>query len=415
MLFSCNLNAAKDWSVLIFMAADNDLSPYALNDIQEMESQVRGEQNLGASSDKINVVLEVDFVEPSGSFRYQIEQFKKEYNPNSSIQSPLVEHLPEDYLPIKDRFKSFLRWGKENYPADKYLVVIWGHGEGYKGFSYDDSDQSFITPKGLKELIEEKVDVLAFDACLMQNLESLYEISTLSDFVIGSNQIQNYLGLPYRKILDELQSDLSAYELSKNISLWTKKSWDEEGYQAIFDSNAFESFSMSALINQQLVPGIVEHLKRVATHLKSYLNEFPFRLSDLKLRLELAPRFQGGSMDLGLFYGIIEEMLWEEEHYQDSTSRSKMLSQSVKMAKKQIGFSLIDYQYGPLYFSSLREGDYLLGYFAGVSLWLPRERVEYEFRKDEFRESKLYRDLRAWSDVLDLVFSEQGQPIFDLD
>ena len=31
-----------------------------------------------------------------------------------------------------DTLENFLRWGKSNYPADRYLVVLWGHGDAWQ-------------------------------------------------------------------------------------------------------------------------------------------------------------------------------------------------------------------------------------------------------------------------------------------
>lgn len=406
----------KEWTVLIFMSADNDLSSYAEYDIKEMESVIAGQQNLGASTDKVNVIVEADFAAHNGSFRYYIKQFK-DSNLDESIRSPVVAHYKEDYLAVKDRFHSFVKWGKENYPAEKYFIILWGHGEGYGGVAFDNSDQTSMTIKDVKQSLSngEKADILAFDACLMQSLEVVSEVKDSAQFVLGSNQIQNYLGLPYRVILDQLQGKSSAFSVAKNLPQWTEDSWKKDGHQGIEDPSAYETFTMSSVITAELSSSIYDHLERVSELLLLYLEERSSRLFDVKNRLERVPHFPGGSMDLGLFYGVMEELLYDEYAYAEGTLLSQELLAATRYARDEMRRSVFEQRFGPLYFSGVSLDEYMLGHFSGLSIWLPQSSDEYWSKLSQYEESYIYQELTQWPMVLDKLYSLSIVNFFGLD
>ena len=42
----------------------------------------------------------------------------------------LVEELPLDNMASGGTLTDFIVWGSENYPAEKYMLVLWDHGGG---------------------------------------------------------------------------------------------------------------------------------------------------------------------------------------------------------------------------------------------------------------------------------------------
>lgn len=478
----------KEWTVLIYMAADNDLSPYALWDLHEMESKLSKELNLGASTSQVDVIVELDTIRDTGVRRLHMFQTDEEYRSDLGLQdyemmderfirSPVVKWFPEKgpgrVQSAEGRFKNFLSWGVQNYPAKKYMIVVWGHGEGFlgqfheasfkrkelvpqvplasksrffqaedflidsfvglpepKAFSldkqfggigFDYSDQSFIDITSMGEILSDwkqkllegkNFDFLAFDACLMQSLEVIGEISSSTDFIAGSNQIQNYLGLPYKKLLDELNKGASSYDLAKALPLLTRSSWGEEGYQGSVDPRGLETFTMSTLASWQVENNLYLHLHKVSTQLKSYLKERPSRKEELLFMLEKAPRFQGDMIDVGLFFGLVEKLLWEERQAGESSAVSEMLRRTVSTGHQKLKEVFIESQFGSLYYEetdSPRAG-YLLGYFNGMSLWMPKSPSLYQMRKEEMKKSSLFKSVNAWNDLLEELYKVQ---VFD--
>jgi hypothetical protein len=43
-----------------------------------------------------------------------------------------MELIPEADNGDPNTLKNFLKWAKELYPAQNYLVVLWNHGSGFR-------------------------------------------------------------------------------------------------------------------------------------------------------------------------------------------------------------------------------------------------------------------------------------------
>ncbi|MCR9204403.1 MAG: clostripain-related cysteine peptidase [Halobacteriovoraceae bacterium] len=481
----------KDWTVLVYMAADNDLSPYSLWDIHEMETRIKDELNLGASTDATDVLVELDTLRDTGVRRLHIFQSEENYRSDLGleeyermderfIRSPIVKWFPEADKPgrltsAEQRFKRFLSWGVQKYPSKKYMIVIWGHGEGFlgkfheaknitnnreynylpltkkseffsaedfilepfknlpkpKSFSlnkafggigFDYSDNSFIDISTLGEILDgwkqkllegRNFDLLAFDACLMQSLEVITEVGRSTNYIAGSNQIQNYLGLPYRKLLDKINQGVSGFDLARELPKLTEASWGKDGYQGSVDPKGYETFTMSTMASGQIEENLYFHLHKTSVQLLTYFNEDDRRKTEFLFLLEQAPRFQGEMIDMGMFYGLLEKLLYEEREGQRDTARSEMLRQTVSEARFRLREVFIDSKFGPLYFDSTVESTkgYLLGFFNGLSLWLPKSERLYLQRKEEMAKSSLHKSVTSWNLLLQELYKVE---LFDL-
>src|SRR3989339_1466776 len=107
-----------------------------------------------------------------------------------------------DYKRVVD----FVAWAKTNYPAKRYMLIIWNHGSGWmdpkgspKGISFDDETGNYIRTPQIGLILKEagKVDILAFDACLMQMAEVAYEVKDNAQVIVGSEETVPGLGYPY--------------------------------------------------------------------------------------------------------------------------------------------------------------------------------------------------------------------------
>jgi len=195
------LEAEAQWTVLVFVNADNNLDGAGVDDLGEMEDV--------GSTDKVNIVVQMDR-RSSGAKRYFVERG------SSEVLDDMGEIDMGDWRQLVD----FASWGIENYPAKRYALVVWNHGSGWnkhrimldeRGISYDDTDNNHITTLQLEEAtiaIEEKLgrnlDILGFDACLMNMIEVAYQVRENCDLVVGSEETEPGDGWPYDKILKKL-------------------------------------------------------------------------------------------------------------------------------------------------------------------------------------------------------------------
>ena len=100
------LLVAQEWTMLVYVAADNDLAQWADSDLVEMEQY--------GSNANISVVVQID--KPSiGAQRLFVGQGS----------SSLIQNLGIIDMCSWETLSDFLAWGISSFPADRYLVVLW--------------------------------------------------------------------------------------------------------------------------------------------------------------------------------------------------------------------------------------------------------------------------------------------------
>jgi hypothetical protein len=162
----------------------------------------------------------------------------------------------------------FLDWVYRNFKSDRYAVVLWNHGGGWapkstatpvtvdmtlengavwertftpqksappkkpeaervvrqspleRGICWDDTSGTFLKTKAMATAIATStlhwVDILGFDACLMQMLEVAYEVRSQSaaEYIVGSEESEWNAGWAYHQILAGITSTTTAAQLA---------------------------------------------------------------------------------------------------------------------------------------------------------------------------------------------------------
>jgi len=202
-------NAAKKWTFMVFINADNNLDRFGILDIQEMEKA-------GISAD-VNIVAQIDRGYGKPARRYDVTGRLADAQADDwGLLAKNVAELGEVDMGDYKEMVSFVKWSCENYPAENYALVIWNHGAGWKkkdnapvvkGVSYDDQSKNHISTKDLgiamgavHNLIGRPIDILAFDACLMQMIEVSYEVRENVRYMVASEETEPGDGWPYELI-----------------------------------------------------------------------------------------------------------------------------------------------------------------------------------------------------------------------
>ncbi|MCK9475170.1 MAG: clostripain-related cysteine peptidase [Candidatus Muirbacterium halophilum] len=258
-----------DWTVFVYMCADNDLEPFAFFDLNEMEQ-------IG-SSKKLNIIALVDRWDgydwkygPDGtpvrekSDKYNMHEFSNKYWGEWSTAKLYYVTKDEDVnavssLEIKDlgeidtgnpkTLESILGVVMKVYKAKNYFTVIWNHGNGIEGVGYDDQasldktktdgkyvymNKSKLSGPELGKVFsnvvakitakdEVKMDMVGFDACLMSMYSHHYELASNGvKTVIGSQELEPGNGWPYMDILYYLRkmTDESKAVTTNNLATW---------------------------------------------------------------------------------------------------------------------------------------------------------------------------------------------------
>ena len=223
------INNTAEWTVMVYLDSDNNLESAGIDDINEMEM-------VGSSAD-VNIVIQVDRIpdyDTSNSNwtttrRYYITQDNDPY----IINSQLISDLGELNMGNPQTLIDFASWAVSNYPAKKYLLVIWNHGGGFRSpghttrdIAWDDTSRDKITIPELEYALSaisvqmgENIDIVGMDACYMAMTEVAYQIKDYADILVTSEEAEPNDGWPYDTILGQLVSypTVTSNQLAANI------------------------------------------------------------------------------------------------------------------------------------------------------------------------------------------------------
>jgi hypothetical protein len=212
------------WTVMVFLNADNALEPYGIADMNEMEAV--------GSTPQVNIVVQMDRTpghDASNGDWTDCHRYLVQHDTDTvSITSPLLQDLGEVDMGNPTVLHSFIQWAQLHYPAQHYLLDFWNHGSGWldrsrvaaKAISFDDTSSTWITTPQLPSALQGlPLDVVAFDACLMQMAEVAYEIRGSASIMVASEEEEPAEGYPYDLILQPLIDDptMSPTQLASTI------------------------------------------------------------------------------------------------------------------------------------------------------------------------------------------------------
>ncbi|MEB3788127.1 MAG: clostripain-related cysteine peptidase [Desulfurococcales archaeon] len=212
----------RSWTILVYMAADNDLEPFSLTDLDEIE------HGLASGSGGVTVVALVD--RSPSDYEYEnlppdVSAIVENSPAWSGARIVLVE--PDTRTGVVSRFVEdwgnvntgdpallarFITYAVSNYPADHYALVIWDHGGGPGYFAIDFGHRDVLTLRELADALESArvhFDLIGFDACLMGTVEAAYEVRNFADYMVASEETEPGLGWPYHYIIGGLTSNPS--------------------------------------------------------------------------------------------------------------------------------------------------------------------------------------------------------------
>jgi hypothetical protein len=202
--------AVKNWTMMVYIAGDNDLAEFAIEDLNELKA--------ASTNPNINIVIQIE----KGS-TFANTGFVG--NPGTSTYRGLINGVNTNLTDIGNKdmgspttLSSFITWSKSNYPAQNYSLVLWSHGGGWKtnksarGALQDISSNSFMSLTNIRTGITNgmgagnKLAVLTFDACQMGQYEVAYELRGLASYLVASEENVPGPGMPYTQVVNLLSS-----------------------------------------------------------------------------------------------------------------------------------------------------------------------------------------------------------------
>jgi hypothetical protein len=124
----------------------------------------------------------------------------------------VLESWPDKDFGSGATFEWFLEQVASRFPADHLAISGWDHGYGWRYFSNDFSSHDRITMPELRAAIVHAgvpIDVLAFDACNMADVEVAYEMALTGrvKYMVASEETIDSDGYPYDDMLTPLLTD----------------------------------------------------------------------------------------------------------------------------------------------------------------------------------------------------------------
>ncbi len=194
--------SSTTWTYMVYMSGDSSLANNIPADIQEM-------QEVG-SGNGLEIIVISDSSGEQDSKLARIMDDGQEEIPLTDIDSAWDDELE---MGDSDTLSKFVIWAAENYPADRYILDLWGHGLGWAGICPD--KDNYLQSKELRTAMEDvkdsgiELDIISMDACQMGMFEIAYELRDMADYAVLSEKDVPLDGWPYDDLLNLIRSDMN--------------------------------------------------------------------------------------------------------------------------------------------------------------------------------------------------------------
>ncbi|OMF77097.1 clostripain-related cysteine peptidase [Paenibacillus glucanolyticus] len=194
------------YTVLIYMVGSDLETNYemASGDIREM-------MEVG-SSWGIHIVLQtggakkwgLDFIPSDRKCRWLVQR--------GHLQ--LLQETGNANMDMAETLGDFITWGIQQYPAENYVLILWGHGLGpIDGFGGDElhgnHKMKLVTLQNAlqraHQVTQTTFRIIGFDACNMAGLEIVYALRHYAEYLVASVDYTNHNGWDYKTIIESLR------------------------------------------------------------------------------------------------------------------------------------------------------------------------------------------------------------------
>lgn len=382
------------WTFMVYMAGDNNLDGAALRDIAEMAK--------AGSTRDVHILVQLDRLDDQKTRRFRITQ-------GGGFKKDCIETFSETNTGDPQVLYCFCQWSLQNYPADRYALILWNHGSGWwedaksraagsipaasaspagtgkaaapsgrrphrplfrhafpqahRSICYDDTSggdaldnrELRVVLAGICSLLGRKIDLLGMDACLMNMVEVAYQLRDSVQVIVGSEIEEPFDGWPYAEILARLAT--RPRQDAATFSRWIVKS-----YLASYKGKG-ETVTQSAL-NAARVSEVVTKLNALLEALVAALD------TDVKLVINAwrrSPRFY-------------------DDNYIDLLSFAKNLRRTASPDLRAVAAALIAALKpgkGRAIISQGKIGQEVRG-AGGLSIYFPADRINPAYRDLDF-------------------------------
>jgi hypothetical protein len=221
----------QKWTVMVYLAGDNNLTTNCISVLQQLEA-VKYDDSVC-----VLACFDSNTPWPKGSRYLAVNCRRRKVNNglNWEIHNDLIppDERGHAFKPpsfcdgaaavadgqrmkrpeVAEGLRRFLNWAmKQNPTSERYMLILYGHGPVVAGQSFlaRDNPPSSLLLGDLKKILQEyftpaaKLDILACQNCVMNGIETAYEVRDQVKYMIGSQGLVLASGWPYEKIVGEI-------------------------------------------------------------------------------------------------------------------------------------------------------------------------------------------------------------------
>jgi len=244
-------SAGTEWTFMVYLDGDNNLESAAIDDFLEMATV--------GSDANVDIIVQFDRI-PGQSALYGDWEDCQRFKVTNGMTPTVANAIPdwgdgqgggrEVNMGDPAVLTAFVNWATTNYPAPRYALVLWNHGDGWReilkrkknanlSWKQGEDWQGVLRGKGIEDAGKlvciddtdndelymyevvtalndahtagDDIDLLGFDACLMGMTEVAYEVSQSTQVtagtlavMVGSEETEPGDGWPYDLILADL-------------------------------------------------------------------------------------------------------------------------------------------------------------------------------------------------------------------
>jgi hypothetical protein len=184
------------------------------------------ESYMGAATDDLKEILEASndnenlniIVETGGANKWENKNIDPDTNQIWRIhdgEMELLSDIGEKDMTDSDTLLEFINFAKDNYPADRNMLIMWDHGGGTVGGLMNDERFDYYGSMAVLDFgdaLEESgviFDMIGFDCCLMGTAETAFMLEKYADYMVASQRNEPKTGWYYTGLISALNDNLS--------------------------------------------------------------------------------------------------------------------------------------------------------------------------------------------------------------
>jgi hypothetical protein len=236
----------QKWTVMVYLAGDNNLTANCISVLQQLEAVKyndsvcvlacfdsntpwpKGSRYLAVNCRRRQIDNGLDW-EIHNDLIPPDERGHAFQPPSFCDGSPSIADGQRMKRPeVAEGLRRFLDWAmNQNARSERTMLILYGHGPVVAGQSFlaRDNPPSSLLLGDLKKILAEyftpeaKLDILACQNCVMNGIETAYEVRDQVKYMIGSQGLVLATGWPYEKIIGAMveKPDAPTHEIATKL------------------------------------------------------------------------------------------------------------------------------------------------------------------------------------------------------